>query len=69
MTIEALWQDYRQRCSDPLDEDSELVWLQEQAYKAGVTAAIGEICRDPNCFETLRESVLEHIAKMQVEKN
>ncbi len=67
MTIDDLWQEYRERCCP--DESGEALHWQRMAFLAGVTATIGNIIDRPSCFEELRASLMQWIESQQAESN
>ncbi len=70
MTADDLWEDYRRRCCPPeLGETTREIALQREAFLCGVTATIGNIIMRPECFDVLRKSIADWIAKKRAGRN
>jgi hypothetical protein len=68
MTIEDLWNEYREKvCPPDLKEPGGSLYWQRMAFLAGVTAAIGNIVLRPSCFDELRESAAAWAANPKAE--
>jgi hypothetical protein len=68
MTAEDLWHEYRELCCPPdLNEPGGSLYWQRVAFLAGVTATIGNVIMRPECFEELRESIVDWMANRETE--